>query len=225
VKIAVGSIFRNGESYVQRYTDQIDALRAAAPEHDFRLILAEGDSTDGTYSKLKSAFDGCVFKREHGGPEFASVEDAVRFKQSSWVWEGVLERIDAQDDVFMYVEADLLWKPAAILQLLAHLKKPGVDVAVPFCWYQGRHFDSWGLRGSDGKRFGPFFPYHVCLLEESSTGLYPISAAGSCLVMKGEVARAAHFIPEDLAIVGFCQNAFERDYKLWLDPSIKVEHP
>jgi len=225
MKVSVGSCFRNGESYIPRYIAQIDALRAAAPEHEFRMIIAEGDSSDQSYELLKQAYNGCVFKREHGGPVFGSVDDPVRFKQSSWVWEGIIERVEPTDDAFLYLEADLIWQPTVMLQLLKHLGRPGVDVVAPFCVRQGVQYDCWGLRGLDGNAFGPYYPYHYAMLNPSVNGLYPISTAGSCLAMKAEVAHRAHFIPADLAVVGLCRNIGSLGYKLWIDPALKVEHP
>jgi GT2 family glycosyltransferase len=225
MKIAIGSIVRDGESYVDRHADQIAALAAAAPEHSFHPIIVEGDSKDATYERLRARFNGAVSQASHGGPAFGSVGDPARFRQSSWTWEHVLARIDASFDVFVYIEADLRWVPGAILALMGHLERPEVDVVAPMCIYQGRHYDSWGLRGIDGVCFGPNFPFHYCLIEKSQTGLYPINSAGSCLVMKAEVARTAHFDPPEEAVVGFCSNARKLGWSLWLDPKTWVEHP
>jgi hypothetical protein len=223
--IAIGSIFRNSESYVNRYLDQILSLRAAAPQHNFELLLVEGDSTDGTWALLDCLFFDAVTKREHGGPLFSSVDNVVRWRQSSFVWEGVLERVPLDTDVFIYVESDLIWDPTTMLQLIHHLEKPGVDVVAPMCFRSDYHYDTWGMRGPDGKGFGLWYPFHDSLKEPSATGLWRISSAGSCLVMRGPVARTCHFDPADLAIVGFCRNAAENGYQLWVDPTLKVHHP
>ena len=227
MKVGVGSIVRNGESYVGRHADQFEALCAASDQHTFYPIIVEGDSTDRTVELLHSRFNGAVSHASHGGPEFGSVGDEKRFRQSSWTWEHVLARVDPEYDAFVYIEADLKWNPTAILQLIDHLERPGVDVVAPFCWYpkESRGYDCWGMRGMDGRCFGPYFPHHYDLLTESPTGLYPISSAGSCLVMKGEVARAAHFDPPEMAVVSFCENARKLGYSIWLDPTLRVEHP
>ena len=70
MKIAIGSIFRNSESYIYRYLDQIMGLRVAAPQHDFELLLVEGDSTDGTRALLDCLFFDAVTTCAHGGPLF-----------------------------------------------------------------------------------------------------------------------------------------------------------
>jgi hypothetical protein len=224
VNVAIGSIFRNSEAYAARYARQLAKLVSAAPGYAFRLLLVEGDSTDRTWEILNDFFPGCVEKREHNGLLFGSIDNVIRWKQSSWVWEAVIARVQPDDDAFIYVESDLIWEPRTMLKLL-NLLKPGVDVACPMCWSNGRHYDTWGLRGIDGACFGCFYPFHDCLLRRSPNGLYPISSAGSCLVMRGEVARNCHFVPDSLAIVGFCQNVREHGYKLWLAPGLGVNHP
>jgi GT2 family glycosyltransferase len=226
MKIAIGSIFRNSESYIYRYLDQIMGLRVAAPQHDFELLLVEGDSTDGTRALLDCLFFDAVTTCAHGGPLFGSVDNTVRWRQSSFVWESVLQRISFDTDIFLYVESDLTWQPETMLRLIEHTSKYGVDVVVPMCFRSDYHYDTWGLRGVDGNSYGCYPPYHKELLEPPSpNGLFQIQSAGSCLVMRGAVARTCHFDPADLAIVGFCRNAAEQGYQLWLDPTLKVYHP
>lgn len=226
MRIAIGSIFRSSSAYIDRYAAQVDALKAVA-QHEFRMVLVDGDSSDDTHSRLKALYGDAVTKREHGGPVFASVDDALRWKQISFACDGVLQRIEAQDDVLLWVESDLIWKPSCMVKLLGHLEKPGVDVVAPMCWgpIMNCH-ETWGHRGIDGVRFGPNFPYHSMLLEKSVTGLYPMNAAGSCLVMRGEVARTCRFDPPGVeGIVGFCGNIRKNGWKLWLDPRASVHHP
>ena len=240
MRFVLGSIFRNSVNYIPRYVSQVTDLREKllARGDSLLLILAEGDNTDDTSSMLRSAntwrdwkgFPGgvIVMTREHRGPLFGSVDDDTRWRQSSWVWEGVIERVSQLDDVFCYVESDLIWDSDTLLRLAGRLGD-GKDVVCPLCLYAPenmRHYDSWGLRGLDGKGFGPFWPYHSSLLQPSpDAGMFPINSAGSCLVMRAEVARRSRFIPDNLAVVGWCQNMRENGFKLWLDDKEKVVHP
>jgi GT2 family glycosyltransferase len=210
---------------VWRYVTQFRYLQEMAPEHTFRPIIVEGDSTDNTLELLKANFNGAVSTADHNGPVFGSVDDKVRFRQSSWVWEHVLDRLEPEDDAFIYIESDLIWKPEVLLSLLHRLDLPGVDSVTPFISFQNRMYDVWGIRGLDGECFGFYPPHHVSLVYESPTGLYPISSAGSCLVMKGEMAKKSHFTPDDMAIVGFCWDAAKQGFKLWIDPEVTVYHP
>lgn len=225
MQIAVGSIFRNSTGHIQRYADQVNALRAAAPQHTFRPVLVEGDSSDDSWGKLNDLFPGCVAKREHGGPVFGSVDSPQRYRQFSFCYEGVLERLTPEDDIFLYVEGDLLWDAKTILELIQNLDNPGVDMVAPFCFYQNRNYDVWAFRAPNGDLLGFYPPYHVSMLEDPVNELYPLSAAGSCIAMKGEVARRAHFVPDDFCIVAFCWNARKLGYSLWLNPALRVHHP
>ena len=225
MQIAIGSIFRNAAGHVQRYADQIAALRRAAPDNVIRPVLVEGDSGDNTWERLNELFPGCVERRNHGGPSYGSVDSVQRYKQFSFCYEGVLERLTPEDDVFVYVEGDLIFDPLTIYGLIEHLQKPGVDMVAPFISFQKRHYDTWAFRGMDGKNLGLFPPYHVELLEDSPTGLYELSSAGSCIVMKGEVARRAHLVPAELCVVGLCWSARKLGYRLWFEPKLKVYHP
>lgn len=225
MQVAVGSIFRNSEQYISRYVQQFRYLQEMAPQHTFRPLIVEGDSTDETYELLRANFSDAVTKAEHGGPVFGSSGEPERFRQFSYCYERVLERLEPEDDAFIYVEADLIWEPATMLRLLAHLEKPEVDSVSPFCWFGGRHYDIWGLRGLDGDSLGFYPPHHISMLYETPNGLYPLSAAGSCLVMKGKMARDCHFDPADMAIVGFSWNATAKGYRLWLDPEARIHHP
>lgn len=225
MQVAIGSIFRDAEGYAQRYADQVAALREAAPEQTFRTILAEGDSQDNSYEVLKALFDGSVFKRAHGGPKFGSVDSAERFRQFSFVYEAVLERVLPTDEAFIYVESDLVWNPEVVLGLMRHLEKPEVDLVVPFISYQSRFYDTWAFQGLDGVHFGCYPPYHVSMLSRGPNGLCELSSAGSCMVMRAEVARSCHFVPEELCCVGFCYHARSKGYRVWFDSSLTVYHP
>ena len=224
MNIAIGSIFRDAAGHVDRYAAQVRSLQDAAPQHNVRVIVAEGDSVDNTWDLLCGHFGDAVFKRAHGGPKFGSVDSKQRYEQFSFCYEAVLERVLPTDDVFIYVEGDLVWDAATMLGLLENLELPEVDMVVPFAWYNGRHYDLWAVRGLDGGSFGMYPPHHISMLDDSPTGLYPLSSAGSCMVMKAEIARTCHFVPKELCVVGFTRDAVAHGYKIWLNPKLKVHH-
>ena len=224
MKVAIGSMFRNAQPYITRYVSQVNALKSAAPQHVIEPLIAEGDCSDETPVLLRAAFNGGVRTVSHGGPVYGSVCDAARHRQMSMVKQSIFDRV-TDHDAFIYVEGDLHWGPEIMLKCLEHLSRPEVDLVAPFCWHDNRHYDSWGMRGLDGVNFGFFFPYHRCLMEESPSGLYQVSSAGSCVVMRGEVARRAKFSDPDDEFVGFCHDATAKGYKIWLDPELKIYHP
>jgi GT2 family glycosyltransferase len=225
MRVALGSIVRNGEKYCLRYAAQIACLKAFVPEHEFRSIIATGDNEDATYDLLKGHFGDAVFLREHGGPKFGSTGEPERMRQHAFCWEAVLERLTPEDDVFVYLTADLIWDPAVMRRCLERLGEPQVDMVAPFLFYQGRFYDTWAVKGMDGVSYGYFPPHHREMLEPSVNGLYQLSSAGSFIVMKAEIARTIHFDPPEMEVVSFTRNAVKAGWRLWLDPALKVYHP
>jgi hypothetical protein len=219
--IVLASIFRDSTSYLDRYFAQVEALR----EHlDVRLALCEGDSLDDTYRQLKrqASKDDLVMWRDHGGPKFGSVDHVQRWAQIAWVCNELLRAIRHSFPglPLVYVESDLIWEPETPLTLLADLEH--VPAVAPMSMHQGRFYDLWGHRGLDGVRFRPHPPYHDDLAH--AEGLVEISSAGSCVVMRPEVAAVAEFGDND-CIVGLGRSIRHNGGGLYLDPRVAVHHP
>lgn len=223
----VASIFRDAEPYVERYFDQIAALREHLP---VTLWLAEGDSTDNTYplllNKLTESHGGDkhwhgdnLLQISHGGRKFPSCDNPERWNQIATVWNALLDKIPAEEPMIL-VEGDLIWDDAMMLALLSHIQIAGLDAVAPQSLKGDRFYDTWGYRWPNGSYFES--------QPLPSTGwippLVPISSAGSCIAMRPEVHRDCRFGEND-GIVGFWRDAHFRGYSLYLDPSLKVEHP
>lgn len=226
MNIAIASIFRNSSTYLERYNRQVVALRDILHQagHTTRCIWAEGDSTDDTAAQLKFLSGGQnvqLLTVNHGGPSFGSIDNATRWSNISLVCNRVLDAVAADDDIVVYIESDLLWPAAIPLELIWSVQS-GKDAIAPLCMHlpTGLFYDTWGHR-KDGERFQPHPPYHPGI----GSGQTPIDSAGSCIVMKGEVARTCRFDPPELGIVGFGQSIRSAGYTLWLDPSLRVLHP
>lgn len=227
MRVMVASITRNGAGYLGRYFAQVRGLRAALAERGVRLgvALGEGDSVD----QSRALCDGFVRDMgeqsllvdvSHGGEVFGSVDNPTRWAQIAGCWNRVFETLgDVWFDALIYVEADLIWEPETMVALLDHLED--VPAVAPMSFHRnGFFYDVWGHRGMDGSHFGPFPPYHGSLA--GADGLVQISSAGSCKVMRGEVARACRFASED-AMLG--HSIYERGFSLWVDPRLRVVHP
>lgn len=232
MNVALCSIFRDSEHYLDRYFDQIDSLERilGLHGHQLRLILAEGDSSDHTFHNLEEQvafyYSAALLQCHHGGPKFGSVNDDTRWRQSSYVWSKVWEELKPEDDVVVYLESDLIWDAMSLFGLIviAHENPEHANDAVaPMVWLREppTFYDTWGFRRK-GVCFSPDPPYHSDLVR---SGLFEIESAGSCIVFRGEVARAAKFDPPELAVVGLCQNMRSKGYRLWLDPMVSIIHP
>jgi len=231
MNVAVGSMFCNSTAYLERYFAQVTALRDALhPQgHALRLILAEGDSTDNTWDALHAATTGPeaipaeIVKRAHGGPMFGSVNIDRRWRQISYVCDGILERVTPADDALLYVESDLIWQAETMVTLLGHLEH--VDAVAPMAMRGETFYDIWGYV-ADQRHFQPDAPYHPMLESpESRRVLHELLSAGSCIAVRGAIARKTRFRPPELAIMGWCHQMLQMGHRLWLDPTVQTQHP
>ncbi len=211
----LASIFRNATGYVDRYFEQVAALR----EHlDVSLWIAEGDSVDGTYELLGSYMtpDCTLLKIDHGGRRFSSVDNPERWNQIATVWNTLLDKLP-QDGPLILVEADLIWEPETMLGLLDMLQNPPCFAASPQSLKGDRFYDTWGYRTVTGEMFGsePLDP---------NGPIQQLGSAGSCIVMRPEVYRDCRFGEND-GIVGFGRDMLFKGYGHYLIPNLKVEHP
>jgi len=224
MNIVIGSIFRNSVGYLPRYFGQMDRLRVMLKrlDHELHLVLVEGDSIDDTYRALKhmsSTYPTTLVKRDHGGPMWGSVDQPERWAALAWCCNAVLENVMLDAGAVIYVESDLIWDPETMLKVLSHLRE--VPAVATMCFTrEGAFYDIWGHM-KDGQNFGPFPPYHHGLKQY---GLTEIDSAGSCIGMRGEVARRARFGLSD-CVRGLGRSIRENGYSLWIDPQLKVVHP
>lgn len=228
--IVITSIFRNSTGYLNRYFKQVamltDILEGAG--HNVYLHLVEGDSTDGTFEAMRNEIllgghNGQVLKCDHGGPVFGSIDNEQRWRNISRVCNFLLSELP-KNDITLYVESDLLWTPETMIALLDDMN--GYDAMAPMCFHlpTGLFYDTWGHR-KNGVCFTQISPYHHDLAVVHPGDRVEIDSAGSCIVMRGEVASLARFMPPELGIVGFGNDMRQWGYKLFLNPHQRVFHP
>lgn len=213
--VLLASAFMNGEDYVERYFAQVAELRKHLP---LSLRLIEGDSTDDTYGALEQNLlpGDELFKIEHGGQAFGSIDHPARWGQIAFVWNTFFEKLTPSGPLIL-VEADLVWQPETLLTLAGDLSE--VDAVAPLSLKDGGFYDTWGHRGLDGARFYRAAPFHPSL-----NGLTEIGSAGSCIAMREDVYRECRFGVTD-GIVGFGADIRAKGFRLFCDPSVAVVHP
>jgi hypothetical protein len=218
--ITMGSMFRNSTGYLSRYFAQAMQLRTAL-EHrgaKMRLVLVEGDSTDDTWVKLAEQtewWDAVLVKRAHGGPRWGSVDDPARWRALSWVCNGVMEHLGTDTDALIYVESDLSWDAETMVALLDRLDNEHPAMSPMSFAENGNFYDIWGYR-KNGCGFSMHAPYHPEL-----NGITQIDSAGSCIVMRGDVAKQARFGPHD-CVLGLGRSIYQAGFSLWVDPTLRV---
>lgn len=234
MNVIIASIFRDSASYLDRYIAQVADLRTVLERQGDTLsaVWGEGDSIDRTAVLLaeKARKAGLTFDLvdvSHGGPKFGSVNVDQRWRQISYCCNTVLDRVPEDADIVIYVESDLIWTPDTMLNLMQWpLSNNDFPAVAPMSMAHGeepaRFYDTWGHRAF-GEPFQPFAPFHAMLTP--SPILMKLDSAGSCIVMRNEVARVARFDPPEQGIVGFGSSIAGCGYSLWLDPSQSVWHP
>lgn len=229
MNIVIGSAFRDMSRAVNRYLAQVMALKQHVGEdHNVRVIAVEGDSVDHTDEVLAARaelweIDIDIRKSEHGHPHFGSTESPTRLKELTKVSNAIFAGLKKDDDVLLYVESDLLWRPHDVGSLIdmAMRQDGGFDVFAPLVFAGEAFYDIWGFRGLDKERFGPFAPYHNSL---PAGGLAEISSAGSCLAMRSEVGRKVKNTSAE-GLVGWCACARKAKYTIACAVDFRVDHP
>jgi hypothetical protein len=223
MNIAVGSAFRNSAHRLERYFEQVVALRDYSGEH-VRVIAAEGDSIDGTRMALR-IFAGMaeipleIMPCDHGGPIFGSTEEQARLDALTGVGNAIFDGVRPADDVLLYVESDLLWDANTAWALIEAIGK--FDVVAPLIYsHPGTFYDIFCYR-KDGVRFSPAWPYHQGL---DQTGITEVDSVGSCLAIRGDAARAVR-IPHGGVLIGWCEEARAAGYKIGVAAELGVSHP
>ncbi len=229
MRIVIGSAFRNMAGRTNRYFKSVYALvEQLGYDDSVRIVAVEGDSIDGTAEELRHMAElweipTDVRNHDHGHPHFGSTESPVRLKALTGVSNEVFAGVDGTDDVLVYIESDLLWRAETIAGLaeLAHRQADGFDIIAPLTYAAEAFYDIWGYRGTDSQRFGPFAPFHESL---PSHGIGEIHSAGSCLVMRSEVAR---FVQNNSAnaLVGWCAAARCAGYRIGCAVDYRIDHP
>lgn len=224
MRIALCSIFQDSESYLARYMGQLGALHGTLKVrgHDLRYIWVEGDSSDNTYESLRTGavvmrgfglMDAEVHQHNHGGPKYGSVDDINRWRQLAPVLNATLEHVQPTDDAVIYVESDLIWDAETMRKLLDRLKNyPAVGGLIYHS--AGFFYDTYAYR-QNGQRFGSDY-------QPTDSEPFRIDSIGSCIVMRGDVARACRF-GADTCLIG--ESLREHGYELWVDPTCRIVHP
>lgn len=233
MNVTLCSAFRNASGYVPRYFAQIDNLANALVGRGdtLSLILAYGDSVDNTGEMVRchtTDMDGdygvCLFECSHGGPDHGSVVNTERFANMAKVWNAIWAKLPTDADAVIFVEADLIWELSTLLGLLDNLSDyPAIAPKILLRrhgWPEHYWYDNWAF-WRNGTQIASMPPYFGDWIEDAPL---QIDSAGSCLLMRGDVARQVAWPPEDV-VVGVCRQIYEHGNSVWLDPKVSVYHP
>lgn len=237
MNVLLCSIIRGGRHYCERYVQQAKELAGelTLKGDSLRVVIGEGDSTDGTRQVLDRLL------RESGlpyelldvvthTPWYGSTVNPARFKAKAYCDNIVLSRVrhggtsDA-DDIVLFIEADLIADAKTLVTAINHVKD-GKDVIALMPWAGRAFYDLWAYEAinpntGQATPFGAFEPYHPSLKFDGT--LTEITSAGSCFVMRAEVARIP--VPEDEEFRSWSKKIREAGYKMYTSPVLRIHHP
>lgn len=230
MNITLCSAFRDSTPYLQRYFAQVNALDDALYEQGHRLsfVWGEGDSTDATKNTLLAAcyrFRATVVDCAHGGKAYGSVINAQRFRQLAHVGKCIFAAIPEEADLVVYVESDLIWEPATLLALIERVMNGECSVIAPMVflrragWPADSFYDGFCFRAED-RHFAHQPPYHPAYRPDRP---FRVDSVGSCVVMRGEIARSLIF-DEQTIFPDLCGQIRAGGDSVWVDPRCAVYH-
>lgn len=237
MNVVVLSAFRNAVNHLNRYFDQVLALREHGLKNDnsfsVRVVACEGDSTDKTLHDLKwmklsidSRVNVSIVKYDHGGPAFGSVESVERMTALTGVMKVMLAQVDhvrVFDHMVLYVESDLIWTPHDVGSIIDRAwERGGFDVVAPLVFAGDNFYDVYCYRGLDGSRFAPYAPYHSSMKPKGE--ITEVSSVGSCLAFRAGLARTIEPVGK-LGLISFCAGVRKAGFRIGVDPRFRVEHP
>jgi hypothetical protein len=235
MKVVIASAFRNlSGRRLERYLSQVSAFISEGGFESYHLIWAEGDSTDSTLEELRQAretFTGNVtvdlIDVTHGRPDYGSCENPDRLQALSFVLNKILDAVPNDADAVIYVESDLKWLPRVMQHLIPLLVSP-VDVISPPTFYRRPRrsyskflYDTWGFRTPEGRRYDQRLTLRAL---QHSKELKEMGSVGSCVLMRGEVARQCR-VSNNLALAGWCESVRKHGYRIWSDWRVRIDHP
>ena len=208
--VTLCSIMRNSAHYLDRYLEQVTALRRRL---EVRLVVTYGDCTDNTYGQLiTSGVEMDLAECSHGGPNFGSIDHPTRWDQIAKVVRFTLDRVGDPGDALIWVEADLIWHPDVMLGLVTDLDHVPAVAPQLLANNSIRWYDTFSYR-RNGEMFNGQPPYYQPPNYQSDQ-LVPIDSCGSCFVTDGDYWRdwSGHW-------------PYTPDGGMWLDPALTVWHP
>ncbi len=144
-------------------------------------------------------------------------------------WDAIAK--DAWGDFALMLESDLLYKPD-LLQSLIERRPTQADIFAPMIWIEVdgslRFYDIWAYRYK-GEMFQPTSPEWY--FARFGSGLLEVDSAGSVVLFKMNliIGRPRDIIGLRLGeadcVLGMCNEARRRGFRIFIDPTINILHP
>lgn len=221
-EIAICSLVRDGMDYLPSYRRQIESLQLKGGD-SWRLYILEGDSRDASHAFLQTwaSEDPRVrIGQEHVGDAMEQEDRAARWAR---VGNACFDLIppDSTHTHVLWLEADLCFPPELLHRLVSH----EVDILAPMIYLGGVFYDTWGFRDLKGQKWNNLAPFHP---DFRPFDLMEMGSVGSCVLFQREVLDAGIRFKgtyEDGLLVGMCQDARAKGFKVYADTGTAILHP
>lgn len=231
--IIIWSLFRDDNAeYIRRYAQRINDLDY--PKDKLRIVCIEGDSSRGsqTVETLEAwavmDLKVTVLRWNTGVGRTSTTSRAERLACLAQTANRGLRYIATSDwaKFALQLESDLEYQPDLLRRLLASQKGVDADIIAPMVWYgqlDGQFYDIWAYRSKDEINFPP--NSRAWYKEHFPATPFQVNSVGSCSLSRMEVLRAGVRLTEDGCIVGYCDQAREKGFTVYVDPTTHILHP
>ncbi len=254
-RVSIWSQFRNSAGQqIELYRKQINALDYPPDLLRLYLCEGDSEDDTLTELRAWAVEDNRIriIKHDTGIPHFAHSPRPARMKAVSENgnkgWDAIAK--DNWGDFALMIESDLLYNPD-LLRSLIERRPDQADIFAPMIWIEVdgtlRFYDIWAYR-LKGEMFKPNSPewyfahYRAEPLEVDSVGsvvLFRMDLITGCLPMgyghggspievdgrSDALMEGGLRLSETDCVLGMCNEARERGYKIFIDPTINILHP
>jgi hypothetical protein len=134
-------------------------------------------------------------------------------------------RQGAWGDFALMLESDLLYQPD-LLRSLIERRPDWADIFAPMIWIPVngalRFYDIWAYR-IKGEMFQPTSPEWY--FAHYGSGLLEVDSVGSVVLFKMNLIAEGLRLGETDCVLGMCNEARQRGYRIFVDPTISILHP
>ena len=248
--LAVLSLWRDSESYMERSLAQFEAMEAALKKEGIKTVYGffENDSTDQTPQKLQTwirKHTGFVISECIGAPKWGSTASLKRVTYQARYRNMALALLNEyyNYDYLLVADSDVHWKPDLIRGMINRLDiNPKWGMVSPNTVQNVRdfvedtdrpsYFDSWSLKDEDDIQCltfaaNPFLRQEDRELWDEGKPVYCSSAFGSIAMVKAEAMDCEDGV--DWAVIDgvehweFCAGIRSNGYEVVADPSLHAE--
>lgn len=225
--VTIVSPFRDNADQVRLFAN--DTLDLDYPFTNLRIVAVEGDSQDGTLTKLKiwqqQDYRLTVIKQDTNEPRYPSVVSQERFAHLAKVFNKCLESVNwGWSDYSLIIPSDVSFQA----DLISKLVMAEVDLISPMFWIGDmangdcRFYDIWGFINMDGQNFrGYSFAWYQQNLDAQP---FEMSYIGGAMLCSRRAYEVGCRYTAEAADHGLCDTAKEKGFSLWCHPGAHIIH-